>query len=164
MVSSPEAGSQQISQSGWKLKEVGRGERWGEGRSWDACQAFCASFQWSWAGSVGEPRGAAWGYRRNEDCVCCPSPKFLSAFYLISACVRVCSLSGVQPFVPLWTVTHQAPLSMEFPRQEYLSGLPFPSPADLPYPRTEPSSSAVPALAVGKPILYPVLIKNKIDN
>ena len=110
------------------------------------------------------PEGWPGGIGRDEDCVCCPSPKFLSAFYLISACMRLCSLSGVQLFVPLWTVTPQAPLSMEFPRQEYLSGLPFPSPADLPYPRTEPSSPAVPALAVGKPILYPVLIKYKIDN
>ena len=31
-----------------------------------------------------------------------------------------------------WTVAHQAPLSMGFPRQEYWSGLPFPSPEDLP--------------------------------
>ena len=34
----------------------------------------------------------------------------------------------------LWTVAHQAPLSMGFSRQEYLSGLPFPSPVDLPNP------------------------------
>ena len=33
-----------------------------------------------------------------------------------------------------WTVAHQAPLSMGFPRQEYWSGLPFPSPGDLPEP------------------------------
>ena len=37
-----------------------------------------------------------------------------------------------------WTVAHQAPLSMEFFRQEYWSGLPFPSPGDLPDPRIEP--------------------------
>ena len=36
-----------------------------------------------------------------------------------------------------WTVTHHAPLSMEFSRQEYWSGLPFPSPGDLPDPRIE---------------------------
>ena len=35
-----------------------------------------------------------------------------------------------------WTVAHQAPLSMQFPRQEYWSGLPFPSPGDLPNPDT----------------------------
>ena len=45
-----------------------------------------------------------------------------------------------------WTVTRHAPLSLGFPRQEYQSGLPFPSPADLPDPRMEPTS---PALAGG---------------
>ena len=38
----------------------------------------------------------------------------------------------------LWTVAHQAPLSMEFSRQKYWSGLPFPSPGDLPNPRIKP--------------------------
>ena len=37
----------------------------------------------------------------------------------------------------LWAEAHQAPLSMGFPRQEYQNGLPFPSPGDLPNPRTE---------------------------
>ena len=37
-------------------------------------------------------------------------------------------------FVFTWTIAHQAPLFMEFPRQEYLSGLPFPTPGDLPDP------------------------------
>ena len=47
-------------------------------------------------------------------------------------------LSHVQLFVTPWTVTHQAPLSTGFPRQEYWSGLPFPSPGDLSNPRVEP--------------------------
>ena len=42
-----------------------------------------------------------------------------------------------------WTVACQAPLSMGFPRQEYGSGLPFPSPGDLPNPEIEPWSSAL---------------------
>ena len=46
------------------------------------------------------------------------------------ACKR--HFSHVQLFVTLWTVDHQAPLSVEFSRQEYWSGLPFPSPRDLP--------------------------------
>ena len=46
-----------------------------------------------------------------------------------------------------WIVAHQAPLSMEFPRQEYWSGLPFPSLGDLPYSGTEPPSFVSPALA-----------------
>ena len=41
------------------------------------------------------------------------------------------------------TVAHQAPLSMGFPRREYQSGLPFPSPGDLPDPEIEPMSSAL---------------------
>ena len=46
----------------------------------------------------------------------------------------------------LWAVAHQAPLSMGFPRQVYWSGLPFPSPGDLPDPGIEPES---PGLAGG---------------
>ena len=42
-----------------------------------------------------------------------------------------------------WTVACQAPLSMGFSRQEYYSGLPFPSPGDLPNPRTESVSFAL---------------------
>ena len=41
-------------------------------------------------------------------------------------------------FVAPWTLAHQAPLSMEFSRQEYWNGLPFPSPRDLPNPGVEP--------------------------
>jgi len=43
-------------------------------------------------------------------------------------------------FATPWTVAHQAPLSMGFPRQEYWSGLPFPSLMDLPYPETKPGT------------------------
>ena len=46
----------------------------------------------------------------------------------VCVCVCVCTLSHVRLFVTLWTVAHQAPLSLGFPRQEYWSGLPFPSP------------------------------------
>ena len=45
-------------------------------------------------------------------------------------------------FVTQWTVACQAPLSMRFPTQEHWSGLPFPSPGDLPDPGIEPTSSA----------------------
>ena len=44
-----------------------------------------------------------------------------------------------------WTVAHQAPLSMEFSRQEYWSGVPFPSPGDLPDPGNEPGSPTLQA-------------------
>ena len=50
------------------------------------------------------------------------------------------SLSRVRLFVTPWTVARQDPLSMEFSRQEYWSGLPFPTPRDLPNPVIEPRS------------------------
>ena len=65
------------------------------------------------------------------------------------ACVCAQSLSRVQLFATLWTLACQSPLSMEFSRQEYWSGLPFPPPGDLPDPGTEPMSLASPALAGG---------------
>ena len=56
--------------------------------------------------------------------------------------VRACVLSRVQLLVTAWTVACQAPLSMGFSRQECWSGLPFPSPGDLPDPRIELRSPA----------------------
>ena len=55
-------------------------------------------------------------------------------------------LSRIQLFATLWTVARQAPLSMEFSKQEYWSGLPFPPPGDLPDPGIELESPAFPAL------------------
>ena len=48
-----------------------------------------------------------------------------------------------ESFAIPWTVAHQAPLSMGFPRQEYWSGLPFPPPGDLPDPGIKPVSPAL---------------------
>ena len=53
----------------------------------------------------------------------------------------LCLVTPVQLFVTPWTMVHQIPLSMGFPRQEYWSGLSFPSPGDLPNPWIEPMSS-----------------------
>ena len=51
----------------------------------------------------------------------------------LQAQLRACALSGVQPFAILWPAArHCGPLSLGFPGQEYRSGLPFPSPGDLP--------------------------------
>ena len=55
-------------------------------------------------------------------------------------------LSRVQLFATPWTVAHQAPLSMEFSRQEYYSELPCPPPGDLPVLVIEHTSPASPAL------------------
>ena len=57
-------------------------------------------------------------------------------------CVCVCALSHVQFFATPWTAAHQAPLSMEFSRQDYWSGLPLPTPGALPDPGIEPDSPA----------------------
>ena len=66
-----------------------------------------------------------------------------------------------------WTVACQAPLSMEFSRQEYWSGLPFPSPGDLPYPGIKHRSSAfqsnsLPSKPPGKPLSSAILPKVNI--
>ena len=57
------------------------------------------------------------------------------------------SLSRFQLFATPWIVACQAPLSMEFSRQEYWSGLPFLTPGDLPDPGKEPTTLGSPALA-----------------
>ena len=73
--------------------------------------------------------------------------------------------SRVWLFVTWWTVAYQAPLSMEFSRQEDWGGLPCPPPGDLSDPRIEPASPATPALQTeslslshqGSPNLHPTL-------
>ena len=59
--------------------------------------------------------------------------------------VKVKSLSYVWLFVTPWTVAYQAPQSMGFSRQEYWSGVPFPSPGDLPNPGIQPGSPSLQA-------------------
>ena len=74
------------------------------------------------------------------------SSHFLPLFCFPPIITCVCwSLNCVQLFASPWTVAHQAPLSMEFSRQECWSGLPFPSPGALPNPGIEPGSPAVQA-------------------
>ena len=62
--------------------------------------------------------------------------------------VKVKSFSRVWHFVTTWTVAYRAPPSMEFSRQEYWSGLPFPSPGDLPNPGIETRSPELQADAL----------------
>ena len=61
---------------------------------------------------------------------------------------KVESLSHVRLFVTPWTVAYRVLPSMEFSKQEYLSGLPFSSPEDLPNPGTEPRSPTLQADAL----------------
>ena len=66
-------------------------------------------------------------------------------------CAGLTCFSHVQLFATPWTIVHQVPLSMGFSRQEYWSGLPFPSPGDLPNPRLEPMSLVS---FIGRQVLY----------
>ena len=77
--------------------------------------------------------------------------------------MRVCSV--VSNSVTPWTVALQAPLSMEFSRQEYWNGLPFPIPRDLPKPGIEPMSLASPALGARNPGKSPELgAKSRLEE
>ena len=76
----------------------------------------------------------------------------------VCVCVHAQSLNCVSLFATPWTIVLQAPLSMGFPRQEYWSGLPFPSPGNLPDPRTEPGSLALQADSSPSEPPYYVLI------
>ena len=86
----------------------------------------------------------------------------VSVYIYIYLCIHAQSLSCGQLFVTLWTVAHQAPLSMEFSRQKYWSDAPFPSPGDLPDLGIRPMSPASPVLTgrffntepPGKPHIY----------
>ena len=69
-------------------------------------------------------------------------------FISINCDINKWSCSVVSDSVTPWTVAHQAPPSMEFSRQEYWSGLPFPSPGDLPNPGIELGSPALQADAL----------------
>ena len=67
---------------------------------------------------------------------------FVYQLYLVRAYALILSDSA-----PAWAIAHQAPLSIEFSRQEYWSGLPFHSPGDLPDSGIEPMSFVSTALA-----------------
>ena len=81
----------------------------------------------------------------------------------------VCPQSYLTLCTP-WSIAHQAPLSMEFSKQESWSGLPFPSPEDLPNPGIAPTSLASPTLAdrffttvsPGKPMMFAKCLLKKI--
>ena len=70
----------------------------------------------------------------------------IKILWVSEECVKL--LSRVWLFAIPWTVAYKAPLSMEFSRQEYWSGVPFPSPGDLPDPGIEPGSPALQAEAL----------------
>ena len=86
---------------------------------------------------------------------------------LVTMCVCMLSLSVMSgSFVTPWIVACQAPLSMGFPRQEYWSVLPFPSPGDLPDPGIKPGSPASArgfstTVPPGKPLVTLTLLQSQ---
>ena len=101
-----------------------------------------------------------------------PENRVLLAFRVNQGVSASSSLSLSEPLGsgPLkhqhpWTVAHQAPLSMGFSRQEYWSGLPFPSPENLPDSGIEPRSPALQAGALtSEPIFFFFFCKGQIVN
>ena len=82
--------------------------------------------------------------------------------------VKVKSLSCVRHLATPWTVAYQAPLSMGFSREEYWSGLPFPSPVDLPDPGIEPKTPALAGrffttVPPGKPLKVKVTVVQSLS-
>ena len=76
-------------------------------------------------------------------------------YFLYGNVPRGCVLSYfncVRQFVTLWTVAHQAPLSIRFSKQEYWSGFPCPPPGDLPDPGIKPMSLISPTF--GRRVFY----------
>ena len=92
----------------------------------------------------------------------------MQALYILILEEEVKSLSRVRLFATPWTVAYQAPPAMGFSRQEYWSGLPFPSPGDLPDPGIYPGlphcrQMLLPSQPIGKsqPVYwYWVIFKN----
>ena len=113
------------------------------------CSGFCHTLKWISHGFT------------------CVHPFFYSlslSSFISTVCVHAQGVSRVWLFVTAWTVAHQIPLSMEFSRPVYPSGLSFPPAGDLPGPGMEPTSPLSPVLAGGlfttKPLLllHPPLI------
>ena len=85
---------------------------------------------------------------------------FFKLFYFIEVCVCLCVSHSVMSDSAIpWTVAHQTPLSVEFSRQGYWNGLPFPSPGNLSNPGIKPRSPVLqtdfflPSELPGKPLV-----------
>ena len=93
-----------------------------------------------------------------------------SANTVVVHCTHSRVRSHVWLFAKPWAVAHQAPLSMQFSQQEYWSGLPFPTPGDIPDPKIEPKSPVSSALAgrffttvpLGKPVSHYLIVSSQI--
>ena len=96
-------------------------------------------------------------YTHDGVCMSMPVSQFTTSSPFPTVKVKVNSLSRVRLFATPWTAAHQAPPSMGFSRQEYWSGLPFPSPGDVPDPGIEARSPALQADALtSEPERFPL--------
>ena len=107
---------------------------------------------WAWLDGFGPDCGLGSGllyvspFGPQDEWASTPRAVWDSTKFVMHACVRS-HFSCCKLFVILWTVACQASLSMGFSRLEYWSGLPYPSPGDLPNPGIKPASLISPALA-----------------
>ena len=130
----------------WKRLKV-QGER--ADRGWDGWMASPTRWTWVWSPGVGDGQGGlaccdSWGHKELDTTEWLNWKTWKYNTDLKNDLEWVKSLSCVRLFGTPWTVAaYHTPLSMGFSRQEYWSGLPFPSPEDLPDPGIEPRSSAL---------------------
>ena len=83
-----------------------------------------------------------WKFDRERQSACCRDRSLLYLAPYNWVHVHAWVLTLLRLFATPWTVACQAPLSMEFARQKYWRGLPFPTPGDLPNPGIKPASPA----------------------
>ena len=111
----------------------------------------CSGFQLQHVGSSSLTRDWTWALSIGSTVLATGPPGmshmiFALWFFFFEFCICVVQVHCcVRLFVTPWTVAHQAPLSMGFPRQEYWSGLPCPPPGDLPNPGIRPVCPALQA-------------------
>ena len=135
----------------WKLTHLKRPWCWerlraggeGDNREWDGWMASLIRWTRVWvdSGSGAEQEGLvccdSWGRKESD------TTEWLNWTEIKQTWKKVKSLGHVQNFVTPWTINYHTPPSMGFYRQEYLSGLPFPSAKDLPNPGIKPRSPAL---------------------
>ena len=143
----------------WCWEGLGAGGE-GDDRGWDGWMALLTRWTWVWVNSrswwwTGRPgvlrfTGSQSWTRLSDwtECSSLPLEIFLALKSTLShmcmCCVVVLSrFSHVQLFATPWNTALEAPPSIGFSRQEYWSGLPFPSPGHIPNPGTEPGSPAL---------------------
>ena len=121
------AGFQHMDLGGTEINRTQQMDRWTDGWILD-----------SKSKNAGWPVHGRWSSLHDTFTEC-----LVNVYAVETVALKACELSHVWLFEALWTVACQAPLSMTFSRQEYLSGLPFPSPGDLLHPGIKHASPAL---------------------